>query len=153
MAQVFDGTLGAAFLGHYMTAILFGITSMQTWVYFKEKNTDPIWLRSMVLVLWFLDGVHTTLLTSAVYYDLSHFGDLLAIFKVYWSIPVMIIVTGVSNTIVRGIFAYRLWKLSNGGILVPAVIGVLSLYHTGKEIVEPSSTSLSSGFWFRRFTL
>ncbi|OCH86415.1 hypothetical protein OBBRIDRAFT_241457 [Obba rivulosa] len=148
MSLHFDGTLGAAFLGHFVTSVLFGITSVQTWIYFGRHCKDPLSLRSLVFILWILDAVHVGLITCGMYhYLITHFGNVFVAIKPYWSIMVMIMVTNISNIIVRGIFAFRLWKrachlnlhpqrsqqstVSGGSVLVPIIIGFLSLYIAG----------------------
>ncbi|OCH91937.1 hypothetical protein OBBRIDRAFT_791802 [Obba rivulosa] len=39
-----DGTLGSLLIGHTVSAILFGITSIQTWIYFR-KPKDALLMR------------------------------------------------------------------------------------------------------------
>lgn len=149
-----NSTLGAAFVGHFVTTIMFGITTMQTWIYFNKKHIDPGWLRSLVLFLWLLDAIHTALLTCAIYNDLIiNFGNIIADVGIYWSIPALVIVTGVSNAIVRGVFAFRLWKLSGNAMIVPLVIGALSLYHIGDSIYfAVKGSGIPSVFAIRKYS-
>ncbi|OCH87116.1 hypothetical protein OBBRIDRAFT_796535 [Obba rivulosa] len=154
MSLHFDGTLGAAFLGHFVTSVLFGITSLQTWIYFRQHHKDPLSLRSLVFLLWILDAVHVGLITCGMYhYLITHFGNVFAAIKPYWSILTMIMVTNISNIIVRGIFAFRLWKLSGGAILVPITIGFLSLYIAGDAFYfAVRGLSMTSYFAFHQFS-
>ncbi|EMD31607.1 hypothetical protein CERSUDRAFT_88950 [Gelatoporia subvermispora B] len=171
MSLHFDGTLGAAFLGHFVTAVLFGITSLQTWIYFRQHHKDPLFLRSLVFFLWILDALHVGLITGGMYsYLITHFGDVIAIAKPSWSILTMIIVTvstlrisarfdvnsrpqNISNIIVRGVFSYRLWKLSGRSKLVPIAIGILSLYTAGDAFYfAVRGLSVPSYFLFHQFS-
>jgi len=161
MSEHFDSTLGALFLGHFLSTILFGITSLQTWTYFKEHSKDPNPLRFLVFLLWILDCLHVALLTVGVYdYLVSNFGDLFAILKPCWSLSAIPVVTTTSTLIMRGIFAYRLWKLSGGVLLIPIFIVIGSLYTLGDATyfaikllhvetwfsLQPYSWNLYSGF-------
>jgi len=129
----FDSTLGAAFIGHFVSAVLFGVTSLQTWLFFRYGHRDTKILKGLVFLLWILDALHAALLTWSMYYYLvTNFGNLLAIVKPYWTVAAVIILTNVTNLIVRCVFAHRLWKLSGGAVLVPLIIGALSLYICGE---------------------
>ncbi|OSD02261.1 hypothetical protein PYCCODRAFT_1435582 [Trametes coccinea BRFM310] len=124
-----DGTLGAAFLGHFVTTLLFGITSLQAFMYYRRNKTDGTKLKFSVLIIWILDSVHAGLITGAIYwYCITNFTNLLAVQRPIWPIPTMIIISNVSNSIVRYIFGYRLWKLSNHNRIFPAVIAFLSIF-------------------------
>ncbi|KAH9946723.1 hypothetical protein B0H21DRAFT_386999 [Amylocystis lapponica] len=127
----FDSTLGAAFLGHFVTAILYGITSLQAFVYYRQYPNDPPLTRFLVLILWILDGLHVGLITGAMYYYLvKNFANPAVVEQPVWCIMVMIIVGNISNFIVRGVFGHRLWKLSKS-LILPTIIGLLSLYTAG----------------------
>lgn len=125
----YDNTLGAAYLGHFATGILYGITSLQTWTYYKRQRGDTLLLRTLVFILWLLDTLHVTLITHAMYtYLISDFGDFLEILHPVWSIMTMIMVSNLSNLLVRCIFAYRIWKLSGGFVAIPFLICFLSVW-------------------------
>ncbi|CCM02726.1 uncharacterized protein FIBRA_04833 [Fibroporia radiculosa] len=90
--------------------------------------SELIIMTLQVFVIWILDSLHIALITySLYYYVVLKFGDPLAILEPSWGIMAMIMVSNVSNSIVRGVFSHRLWKLSRAMIL-PLLIGVLSLY-------------------------
>ncbi|KAI0368172.1 hypothetical protein BV20DRAFT_1054168 [Pilatotrama ljubarskyi] len=92
-----DDTLGAAFMGHFVTTLL-------------------------------LDSLHAGLITAAMYwYCITNFTNLLAIQQPIWPIATMIIVSNISNSIVRGIFGYRVWKLSKHNWILPGIIAFLSV--------------------------
>ncbi|KAJ2988376.1 hypothetical protein NUW54_g9133 [Trametes sanguinea] len=124
-----DSTLGAAFLGHVVTTLLYGITSLQAFVYYRHNKTDGAKLKFSVFIIWILDSVHAGLITGAIYwYCITNFTNLFAVQRPIWPIPTMIIISNVSNSIVRCIFGYRLWKLSNHNRIFPAVIAFLSIF-------------------------
>ncbi|KAI0740021.1 hypothetical protein C8Q76DRAFT_184168 [Earliella scabrosa] len=124
-----DDTLGAAFLGHVVTTFLYGITTLQAFMYYRNQYRDANILKFSVLLLWILDTAHCALITGAMYwYCITSFTNLPAVQTPIWPIPSMIIVSNVSNAIVRGIFGYRLYRLNNNGWILPLVIAVMSVF-------------------------
>ncbi|KAJ8462774.1 hypothetical protein ONZ51_g10688 [Trametes cubensis] len=82
-----DDTLGAAFLGHTVTTLLYGITTLQAFIYYRRNQKDGIKLKLSVFVLC----VHAGLITGAIYwYCVTSFTDLLAIQRPIWPIPSML---------------------------------------------------------------
>ncbi|KAI0635133.1 hypothetical protein C8Q77DRAFT_682550 [Trametes polyzona] len=130
-----DDTLGAAFLGNIAAACFYGITVVQTYIYYGRNGGDRLYLKSLVAILWALDSLHLALVTHAVYtYAVKDFANFLAIEVPVWSILAQVIVTGVSDIIVRGIFCERVWKLSNRNWPLIATIVVTSLLVFGGSI-------------------
>ncbi|KAI0631839.1 hypothetical protein C8Q77DRAFT_1129421 [Trametes polyzona] len=124
-----DDTLGAAFLGHFVTTLLYGITTLQAFMYYRRNQKDSGVLKLSVFVLWILDSLHAGLITGAMYwYCITSFMNLRAVQQPIWPIPTMIIVSNVSNSIVRAIFGYRLWKLSKHNRILPAIIAFFSVF-------------------------
>ncbi|KAF7416322.1 hypothetical protein PC9H_002587 [Pleurotus ostreatus] len=71
-----DNTLGALFLGNIGAAIFYGITSVQTYIYFKNCSRDSLSLRNSIWFLWVLDTVHLAFITHALYlYCVSNFAN------------------------------------------------------------------------------
>ncbi|OCH91920.1 hypothetical protein OBBRIDRAFT_791781 [Obba rivulosa] len=135
MSGHFDGTLGALLLGHLIAMLLFGITSLQSWVYLRRNYQDCIVLRSLVLFLWLIDCLHVALATHGVYfYFVTNFGDVAVTLKPSWSLIMIPMVSAVSNLVVRALFAYRLWALSGKSILIHMVAGAMSFYVVGLAI-------------------
>ncbi|KAI0820904.1 hypothetical protein BC628DRAFT_1329232 [Trametes gibbosa] len=125
-------TLGATFLGFACTCVLYGITSLQTWMYFDYQFKDEGLLRGTVLILWVLDTFHMLFLTMTLYRDIVvDFGNISAILS-----PSCADHTSqtklVSNLIVRAIFGMRIWRLSGGHWFIPVcLVNVLSLFVLG----------------------
>ncbi|EKM53304.1 uncharacterized protein PHACADRAFT_211002 [Phanerochaete carnosa HHB-10118-sp] len=123
-----DNTLGAAYIGNILAAILYGLTSIQTYIFF-DRYKDGRTLRSLVLFLWALDTVHLALICDTIYYyAITNFSNPLAMVSVTKTIMVHVMFTGVSDAIVRGIFMYRVWLVSQGkrllflAILLPSLV-------------------------------
>ncbi|SJL15381.1 uncharacterized protein ARMOST_18877 [Armillaria ostoyae] len=69
-------TLGALYVGATIAAILFGITNLQTLIYYKRYPDDLRIYRYSVALLWVLDALHVAFTTHALYfYMIDMFGD------------------------------------------------------------------------------
>ncbi|PIL27491.1 hypothetical protein GSI_10642 [Ganoderma sinense ZZ0214-1] len=99
-----NDTLGAAFLGTIATSCFYGITIVQTYIYFKRSGRDSLFLRFLVFSLWLLDSLHLALVVHAIYYyAVTNFSDARVLAVPTWSILAQIVVTGVSDLTVRGL--------------------------------------------------
>ncbi|TBU53325.1 hypothetical protein BD310DRAFT_830315 [Dichomitus squalens] len=110
-----DDTLGAAFIGHFVSTLcglffslvsrvsqtvkcpcplrlrLYGITSLQAYVYYRDNHNDSKSLKLSVSlprrVKRLLDTVHVALITGAMYwYCITNFTNLQAIQKPIWCV-------------------------------------------------------------------
>ncbi|KAF9532680.1 hypothetical protein CPB83DRAFT_634176 [Crepidotus variabilis] len=122
-----DSKLGAAFLGNVAAGILYGITCLQSFVYFKKSHSDPTFLKSLVAFLWFLDSLHMALVTHSLYiYLIKNYMNPRSMLSPNWSILSQVYVTCLSDLIIRGIYAERVWKVSRNTFVV-IVIALTSL--------------------------
>ncbi|TCD61766.1 hypothetical protein EIP91_007968 [Steccherinum ochraceum] len=52
-------TLGAVYIGSFFSAILYGATSLQAFIYLaKFWKTDKLWMKLLVIVIWMLETIH-----------------------------------------------------------------------------------------------
>ncbi|GJE98226.1 hypothetical protein PsYK624_144510 [Phanerochaete sordida] len=132
-----DNTLGAAYIGNILAAVFFGFTNVQMYIFFTHFN-DGVVLRSLVSFLWVLDSLHLALICHTIYfYAVTNFANPLAMLDVTKTIMAHVIVTGISDVTVRGIFAYRVWLVSQGKRLLLIAIIVPSLLCFACSIAFP----------------
>ncbi|KJA22398.1 hypothetical protein HYPSUDRAFT_121882, partial [Hypholoma sublateritium FD-334 SS-4] len=82
-----DSTLGAAFLGAISAAILYGVTSVQAFLYFSDCKQDGRWLRGMVGGFLILDTVHIAFTAHGLYFYLvTSFGDYTVLLSPTWQV-------------------------------------------------------------------
>ncbi|KIY50422.1 hypothetical protein FISHEDRAFT_71483 [Fistulina hepatica ATCC 64428] len=110
-----DNTLGATFIGIVISTILFGITVLQSYLYFADGSAgDPIFLKIFVAVMLAIDAFHVALLCHLYYYyTVSNFGNLIALAAAVWSMDIQIGVGVLLSTMVQWFYAWRIYKLSN----------------------------------------
>ncbi|KAM5537064.1 hypothetical protein V8D89_009210 [Ganoderma adspersum] len=143
-----NDTLGAAFLGTIATSCLYGITLVQTYIYYKRNGSDPVYLQALIFLLWILDSLHLALIVHAVYfYAVTNFSKILNLLIPTWSILSQIIVTGVSDLAVRGVFCHRVWKLSEQNYFLTIAITISSL-----TVFSGSIAFAAKGFGLSSFT-
>ncbi|KAH9929337.1 uncharacterized protein B0H18DRAFT_207484 [Fomitopsis serialis] len=108
-----DRTYGAVLIGAFISAVLFGITNLQTFVYFQKYPSDRIWNKISVCWLWMLDAAHLVLCIHLVYwYLVTNYLDPLVLLDIVWSFKVQIIVDAIVIVSVHTLYTIRLWKLN-----------------------------------------
>ncbi|PBK63017.1 hypothetical protein ARMSODRAFT_1088807 [Armillaria solidipes] len=123
-------TLGALYIGSTIAAMymifltrkdacslihfgsLFGITNLQTVIYYKKYPHDWWLFRYSVALLWVLDALHVALSTHALYvYLIDMFGDLAGVLvHSVWSFKVQMGINIIIVIFVQELYAIRLWK-------------------------------------------
>ncbi|PPQ82271.1 hypothetical protein CVT25_008419 [Psilocybe cyanescens] len=51
-------SINGLFAGSYLAGVFYGLTTHQTFVYFRRSGKDPLYTRFFVLLLWILDTLH-----------------------------------------------------------------------------------------------
>ncbi|CAA7267454.1 unnamed protein product [Cyclocybe aegerita] len=150
-------TLGAVFIGEVFAAILFGITSLQTFIFFKGNMRDNPAFKSLIAFLWFLDCLHLIFMVHGIYqYLIANFSNVAALSEPTWSLLASIVklletqflfrrLSGPSffdselrrcvlarsnhiSVVLCSVFARRIWLLSGRKNLLLFVILSFSLF-------------------------
>ncbi|KAK0445931.1 hypothetical protein EV421DRAFT_1902285 [Armillaria borealis] len=122
-------TIGAAYVGAMLSSLLFGITVLQVFIYYRDYPNDWQLYRYSVGILWVLDAFHLSLTMHAIYhYTVDSFGDYAALGNVVWSFKLQILVNVIiivfvqrcrlfipsiipaTHFVLRSLYAVRLWK-------------------------------------------
>lgn len=150
-----NGTLGALFIGNIVGGIFYGITTIQTFIYFRGKPRDCPSFRLLICFLWILDSTQMGFMTRGVYhYLVLNFSNRAALLDAPWTLLMQVIVTCLSDLIVRCIFARRIWLLSGRNKLLLFIIVVVSVLVFGigiaftvRGIVDVSFIKLLDQSW------
>ncbi|OCH92426.1 hypothetical protein OBBRIDRAFT_451171 [Obba rivulosa] len=155
-----DGTLGALVIGGMVTAALYGVTTIQSYIYFHQAGKDSLIFKFVVGFLWILDTSHQVFICHAVYkYTVTDYGNVLALTTFTWSIIGTVFVTAIMDVIVRSIFCYRIWRFSKNWFVVALIMicslgefGSMMAFAIGDQIGLhtnfPAEHSFSSDFYF-----
>jgi len=123
-----DNTLGAAFIGNVLAAILYGITCLQTFVFYKKQYQDSLSFKLVIYFLWLIDTVHIALVTHCMYiYLVTNFDNIFILLVPNWSLLASVYLTCISDMIVRTIYARRVWKISNQSVTIITLVGIATL--------------------------
>lgn len=129
MEPSLDATYGAAFVGLIASAVLYGVTLLQTFLYYKNYPNDSWFTKSIVFTLWVLDSCHLCLCTTALYgYLVTNFNNPPALNRSTWAMNLQTDCNGLIGLIVQCFFARRVWKLSRNYLLTTAIV-VFSCVH------------------------
>ncbi|KAL4250710.1 hypothetical protein ABKN59_005496 [Abortiporus biennis] len=133
-----DNTLGAMFIGLIVSSILYGITCVQTYVYYVDNKTkDRVVLRSMVAVLWILNTLDMVFITHCVYYfAVTNYANPTSFNTAPWSVGGFNVIANLNDVIIRGILIDRIYKISlnNKFVLVALWVGNLTVSAFGLSL-------------------
>ncbi|TFY66766.1 hypothetical protein EVG20_g4333 [Dentipellis fragilis] len=123
-----DSTLGAALLGVFISAALYGVLSLQSWAYFRYYNRDPLSTRLLVGLVWLCETIHQVLISHAVYsYVVTNYANPSFLQQLIWSATVEIIFHGLAAILVQGFFTLRIYHLSNQKLWLTAPAGAFAI--------------------------
>lgn len=156
-----SNTIGAILLGGFFTAVLYGITCLQCFIFLQRHSKGEKPLAVTVWFLWALGTAHLTfVIYSSYWYMVTNYANPRALLGLHWSIPVSIIVTATDDCMVRGWFAYRVWKLGKRNKLVTfplcvliLVIWTFSMVLEIKSLLLTDFTEAASLSWILYFVL
>ncbi|KZT42651.1 hypothetical protein SISSUDRAFT_1041263 [Sistotremastrum suecicum HHB10207 ss-3] len=126
-----DSTFGAVLLALVFSAVLFGLTTLQTYLYFNRFPHDARWMKGLVATIWCLDALHVALCTHTIYhYLIVNYGNSDALLTEVWSLAIQTDCNGLIGMMVECFFARRVLKLS-GNRYITTLIIVLAFIHFG----------------------
>ncbi|KAF7289280.1 hypothetical protein MIND_01389600 [Mycena indigotica] len=125
-----NNTVGALQIGVLVSYVLFGITTTQAYIYYGRFPEDPIWIRSMVALVWLLEAAQAALVGYVLYfYTVTDFGDRNHVLQnALPALMVAFILTGAITTLVELFFTYRINQLSQR-LLIPIALSVLAVVY------------------------
>jgi len=123
----FDKSIGVYLLGLFLNTYLYGLVTYQFFVYYSTKFHDPLWIRTVVTSLCFVDTAHSVVLVYAAWeMCVTNYNKPESLALVSWSIPFTACATAVAAIITQFFLGNRVLLLTKSKILT-AVIGVLSV--------------------------
>ncbi|CDO74202.1 hypothetical protein BN946_scf185043.g254 [Trametes cinnabarina] len=135
---------GGMLIEIFIACILYGITTLQTFIYFQKYQNDTPSLKFMVAVIWIIETAHTAFCMQLVYaYLVSNFGDFEYFLNINWSVGVTVITEVVISTLVQAFYVRRVWIMSNKAKLLTIFMASVTVCRIGFGI---GSTILSYHF-------
>ncbi|KAI6158148.1 hypothetical protein BKA82DRAFT_283364 [Pisolithus tinctorius] len=128
------GGFGATLVGGLISAMLYGITTLQTYVYYMHDTADSSIIKFIVAAICVLDSLHVAFMCHILYYYLiTNYGNPLSLEFVIWSFPASLIANLLVITIAQLFFAHKIYYLCRRQVrwLVTAPIILLVIAHLG----------------------
>ncbi|KAF5378576.1 hypothetical protein D9615_007127 [Tricholomella constricta] len=109
-----DDTFGASFIGVLFTAMLYGITTLQTYIFYNNYSKDKFSNKLLVAVIWILDTAHMIFVSMSMYhYLITNFANLPALAFGHWSLFVSVVMNIIIAFLVHVFFTVRIFHLSS----------------------------------------
>ncbi|KAL0571925.1 hypothetical protein V5O48_010036 [Marasmius crinis-equi] len=128
-----DKTFGAILVGGTVNAILYGVTSVQSYLYYVNYPKDVKGLKFLVGVIWVLDTVHVAIVTLCIYhYVITNFFEPLALTKVHWSLAASVFLNVSLAAFVQVFFTIQIHTVSkavrSGRILISVLVMLVTTH-------------------------
>lgn len=133
----FGTTLGAFEVGVLISYVLFGVTTLQTYIYFTRFADDRRALKYLVAVVWVLELAHTVCVGQALYaMTVTYYGHPDHLVRAPASLAVAMILASFVAPCVQSFFAHRIYRLSSGRYRwpIPVLCWVLSFVRLGATV-------------------
>ncbi|KAL0959315.1 hypothetical protein HGRIS_014577 [Hohenbuehelia grisea] len=127
MPSALDLNLGSLEIGVLLSSTLFGITTVQLYMYYQNRYKDPWWIRSLVMLVWLMEALHTIFAWVYLYrLTVTFYGQPQMLTVAHWTLNISAAFDGIIGAIVQAYFAWRVHVLSRGWtITVVSWIGSL----------------------------
>jgi len=101
---------GSTLAGVFVSLVLYGISILQTFLYYERYTEDTILLKSLVAWVFVLDTLHIFLICAGVWqYFVVHFGDDTFLASTHAPLVISLVVTSTVSSTVQSFFIYRIW--------------------------------------------
>ncbi|KAI0363648.1 hypothetical protein BV20DRAFT_975436 [Pilatotrama ljubarskyi] len=154
MQAELENTFGAYLICTCLGCIMFGLTTHQTYRYFRLYPTDTKGLKLLVMVILLLDITHTvTSIHVCHFYLVNNYFHPERLLNGVWSIRLIILEMGLLILVCHSFFARRLYLLGNRNLLPAVVIGILLMAEMGWCIAAVLQSFIQVSFTnFQRFS-
>ncbi|KAF7358028.1 Glycoside hydrolase [Mycena venus] len=126
-----NATVGALEIGVLCSMFLFGVLTVQVYIYFTQFPRDPNGFKSMVAMVWLLDLGHTIAICHCIYtITVTNYGQPVVLALPPKSLDISIFLSGLIGPLEQGWFTYRLYKFTRTFPL-PILCITLSLLRLG----------------------
>ncbi|EKM53093.1 uncharacterized protein PHACADRAFT_210811 [Phanerochaete carnosa HHB-10118-sp] len=153
-------SLGALVIAEILVAVLYGIASVQVYVYLHRSPREIPLMKRAILLLWILDSLYLAFMSHTVYhYAVTSFMNPLALAWATWSLAPGMIIGSLIEVIGTLAFAYKIYKLRSVLwlfilIMLPQFIGSAGAFAIGILVRKvPSFQELAQHFAWTWYSL
>ncbi|CAA7262690.1 unnamed protein product [Cyclocybe aegerita] len=122
-----ESTAGAALIGTYLAAVMYGFTILQTYQYFSRYwGKDRTYIYVLVITLTILDTLALIFNIHMMWHFLiANYCNPITFLFADWSTLLSILTNAVTGIIVQAFYAYRLWILSDRKYYLASILIIL----------------------------
>ncbi|KAF7319785.1 hypothetical protein MKEN_00761000 [Mycena kentingensis (nom. inval.)] len=113
--------VGLNVLGVLINTLLYGFVLGQFLTYFNNgsRKKDPVWIRTIVWSMFWLDTIHSIVEFYAVWdVTVTNYGNLASFGLVSWTIPFTATADACAAIMTQTFLLYRVYKLTKSNVLV-----------------------------------
>ncbi|KAK0444613.1 uncharacterized protein EV420DRAFT_1648718 [Desarmillaria tabescens] len=108
--------LGSILISLVVSAVMYGITTFQVYVFFKQDDDRPKdskVMQGFVIFLWLLDTLQQAFVTQGIYwYLVTHFDDPSIFQHSTWGHTSQVFITAIMDFLCQGFLIRRIWHLT-----------------------------------------
>lgn len=143
-ARYIEGIVGPHEVGVMFAIFLFGLVTIQAFIYFRKYPEDPRGIKVMVVVIWTLLFAHTIISTFSLYRrTITDYGQISDLQQYPEGMCGAFSLSGLIGSIVQSFFAYRLYKLSSR-LTIAIICWALSVVRLGTVLCISVTTCQAS---------
>ncbi|KAJ7782238.1 hypothetical protein DFH07DRAFT_789916 [Mycena maculata] len=121
-----DGSIGAIQIGAVVGTFLFGIETLQAYMYFRDHPHDIHWLKAIVAIVWISELGHAISAWHAIYsVTVTFYCQLEHLADPPHSLEMTLLFYAIIFTLVQGFFAHRV-RVVSGKWLIPIICWTLT---------------------------
>jgi hypothetical protein len=127
-----SNTFGATLIGALVSAVLYGLTTLQTYLYYISYPNDAQGTKLLVAFIWVLDTVHFAFISLTVYFYLvTNYFNPAGLVDGHWSLFLSVMLNAIIACVVQSFFVIRIFRLCNAKVRwwVASVLGIIVLCH------------------------
>ncbi|KAI0636150.1 hypothetical protein C8Q77DRAFT_1155857 [Trametes polyzona] len=126
MVNPAEPVIGGLLIELCFAFILYGITTLQTFIYFQKYTEDRLSLKLLVATVWILESIHTGFCMQFIYgYLIAGFADYENFLTINWGIGITVLCSAGIALCVQGY--WRVWIVSGKSIIWTVTIGFFAL--------------------------
>ncbi|KZT19319.1 hypothetical protein NEOLEDRAFT_977673 [Neolentinus lepideus HHB14362 ss-1] len=126
--SVVENIAGTLLISIFLAAILYGVTTTQTFLYYQNYPKDRLLLKGLVALVWVFETLHTAFCIDFIYnYVITNFDNPEALNDIYWSGGITVVLGVLVAGVVHAYYIRRVWILSNHNIILTIFLALVAL--------------------------
>ncbi|KAH9936875.1 uncharacterized protein BXZ73DRAFT_100290 [Epithele typhae] len=128
MSNPAEGFFGGLLLQVFIACMLYGVTTLQTFIYFQRYPADAAFVKTIVAIVWVVETIHTAFcMRFSFAYLIDNFGNVEYFLHLNWGVGISVIAEVIVSTVVQIFYVRRVWIISEHRKFLTGVIALFTL--------------------------